>query len=141
MTPQRPRTAAGRALLEGFFSANFPDDPESEILAIEAEAAALDVFTFEQVSDALNAELLDDIAWRLDGQTSLATLHRFHGDLHRHSDMVREGGVEPPRAFARWILNPVRLPVSPLSRSSGNWSPASQFTSLLGSDVAPPCDT
>src|SRR4029453_10125570 len=31
--------------------------------------------------------------------------------------LVREGGVEPPRAFARWILNPVRLPVSPLSRS------------------------
>jgi hypothetical protein len=30
--------------------------------------------------------------------------------------MVREGGVEPPRAFAHWILSPARLPVSPLSR-------------------------
>ena len=31
--------------------------------------------------------------------------------------LVREGGVEPPRAFAHWILSPARLPVSPLSRS------------------------
>ena len=30
--------------------------------------------------------------------------------------LVREGGVEPPRAFAHWILSPARLPVSPLSR-------------------------
>ena len=32
------------------------------------------------------------------------------------SVLVREGGVEPPRAFAHWILSPARLPVSPLSR-------------------------
>jgi hypothetical protein len=31
------------------------------------------------------------------------------------SSVVREGGVEPPRAFAHWILSPARLPVSPLS--------------------------
>src|SRR4030095_4232259 len=30
--------------------------------------------------------------------------------------LVREGGVEPPRAFALWILSPARLPVPPLSR-------------------------
>src|SRR5262245_24029256 len=30
--------------------------------------------------------------------------------------VVREGGVEPPRAFTHWILSPARLPVSPLSR-------------------------
>jgi hypothetical protein len=29
--------------------------------------------------------------------------------------LVREGGVEPPRAFALWILSPARLPVPPLS--------------------------
>ena len=28
---------------------------------------------------------------------------------------VREGGLEPPRAFAHWILSPVRLPIPPLS--------------------------
>src|SRR3989442_14657037 len=33
------------------------------------------------------------------------------------SYLVREGGVEPPRAFAHWILSPARLPVSPLSRA------------------------
>jgi hypothetical protein len=30
--------------------------------------------------------------------------------------VVREGGVEPPRDFAHWILSPARLPVPPLSR-------------------------
>src|SRR5262245_6602123 len=43
------------------------------------------------------------------------------------SELVREGGVEPPRAFARWILNPVRLPVSPLSLGGAStqhtWGP------------------
>ena len=29
--------------------------------------------------------------------------------------MVREGGLEPPRVLARWILSPVRLPIPPLS--------------------------
>src|SRR4029450_872511 len=32
--------------------------------------------------------------------------------------VVREGGVEPPRARAPRILSPARLPVSPLSRRS-----------------------
>src|SRR5882724_12873377 len=32
--------------------------------------------------------------------------------------VVREGGVEPPRARAHRILSPARLPVSPLSRRS-----------------------
>ena len=29
---------------------------------------------------------------------------------------MREGGVEPPRDCAHWILNPARLPIPPLSR-------------------------
>src|SRR4030042_822905 len=29
--------------------------------------------------------------------------------------MVRKGGFEPPRPCGRWTLNPVRLPVPPLS--------------------------
>src|SRR4029077_3445800 len=69
--------------------------------------------------------LLDDIQRGLDGETPLAAFEFLDGDLHAGpssrscavvSELVREGGVEPPRAFARWILNPVRLPVSPLSR-------------------------
>src|SRR5262249_61625319 len=30
--------------------------------------------------------------------------------------VVREGGVEPPRDCAHWILSPARLPIPPLSR-------------------------
>ncbi len=30
--------------------------------------------------------------------------------------LVREGGVEPPRAFTHWILSPARLPIPPLSQ-------------------------
>ena len=34
--------------------------------------------------------------------------------------LVREGGLEPPRAHnAHWILSPARLPIPPLSRSVG----------------------
>src|SRR5207245_10288987 len=36
--------------------------------------------------------------------------------------VVREGGVEPPRAFAHWILSPARLPVSPLSPAHDSMS-------------------
>src|SRR5918996_1477799 len=55
--------------------------------------------------------LLDDVRRRLDSQTTLASLDLLHGDLHaglvsscgsytrtRCSQVVREGGVEPPRA-------------------------------------------
>src|SRR5262249_1611660 len=30
--------------------------------------------------------------------------------------VVREGGVDPPRDCAHWILSPARLPIPPLSR-------------------------
>lgn len=30
--------------------------------------------------------------------------------------MVREGGVEPPRPFGHWNLNPARLPIPPLAQ-------------------------
>ena len=60
--------------------------------------------------------LLHDLGRRFDREAALATVHCFHGDLHRHPGVVREGGVEPPRAFTHWILSPARLPVSPLSR-------------------------
>ncbi len=30
--------------------------------------------------------------------------------------LVREGGLEPPQAYAHWILNPARLPIPPLPR-------------------------
>ncbi len=33
--------------------------------------------------------------------------------------MVREGGLEPPRACAHWILNPARLPIPPLPQGHG----------------------
>src|SRR5262245_18104737 len=29
------------------------------------------------------------------------------------SPLVREGGVEPPRPFGQWNLNPARLPIPP----------------------------
>ncbi len=32
--------------------------------------------------------------------------------------LVRKVGLEPTRPFERWNLNPVRLPISPLPRSS-----------------------
>ncbi len=28
--------------------------------------------------------------------------------------MVRKGGLEPPRDFSHWTLNPARLPIPPL---------------------------
>jgi hypothetical protein len=33
---------------------------------------------------------------------------------------VRKVGLEPTRPFERWNLNPVRLPISPLPRSSNS---------------------
>ena len=32
--------------------------------------------------------------------------------------MVRKGGVEPPRPYDHWTLNPARLPIPPLSQSA-----------------------
>ncbi len=40
--------------------------------------------------------------------------------------LVPEVGIEPTRAKARWILSPVRLPVSPLRRKGGIY-PTFQF--------------
>ena len=34
--------------------------------------------------------------------------------------LVRKVGLEPTRPFERWNLNPVRLPISPLPRSSNS---------------------
>jgi hypothetical protein len=34
--------------------------------------------------------------------------------------MVREGGIEPPRAFAHKILSLARLPISPLPQGSSH---------------------
>ena len=32
------------------------------------------------------------------------------------NDLVRKGGIEPPRVLSHRILNPARLPIPPLSR-------------------------
>jgi hypothetical protein len=34
--------------------------------------------------------------------------------------MVRKGGIEPPRVLSHRILNPARLPIPPLSPAAGN---------------------
>ena len=44
--------------------------------------------------------------------------------------LVRKVGLEPTRPFERWNLNPVRLPISPLPRSSH--SLAKDFESGMG---------
>ncbi len=35
-------------------------------------------------------------------------------DVSLYYQRVPEGGLEPPRAEAHWILNPARLPIPPL---------------------------
>ena len=36
--------------------------------------------------------------------------------MSRDITTVREGGLEPPRPFGHWNLNPARLPIPPLAR-------------------------
>ena len=36
--------------------------------------------------------------------------------------MVREGGVEPPRPFGHWNLNPARLPIPPPAHGCCRWA-------------------
>ncbi len=43
-------------------------------------------------------------------------------------EVVRKGGLEPPRVLAHWILNPARLPIPPLSQATASYStPVSGF--------------
>lgn len=41
----------------------------------------------------------------------------------RPVSMVREGGVEPPRPFGHWNLNPARLPIPPPAHWVLSWVP------------------
>ena len=36
--------------------------------------------------------------------------------MHFTPNVVGEGGLEPPRPFEHWNLNPARLPIPPLAR-------------------------
>src|SRR5262249_43050622 len=61
--------------------------------------------------------------WTTSGVSSTCR-RRLHAPISSTStfipapeDLVREGGVEPPRVWALWILSPARLPVPPLSHA------------------------
>ncbi len=51
-------------------------------------------------------------------------------------NQMREGGVEPPRRLRHRILNPARLPISPLSLLMPTQHPETTFTVLVSGDVA-----
>jgi hypothetical protein len=61
------------------------------------------------------------LTWRL-----LGLVHWANPDEKKPANrghflvLVRKVGLEPTRPFERWNLNPVRLPISPLPRSSSS---------------------
>jgi len=62
--------------------------------------------------DALHCErdLTPDAGTTTAGTTTRNGPHRDHDEGR---SLVREGGVEPPRPFGHWNLNPARLPIPP----------------------------
>ncbi len=46
---------------------------------------------------------------------------RVARERHRRSEVVGEGGVEPPRPFGHRNLNPARLPIPPLAQWGASW--------------------
>ncbi len=53
----------------------------------------------------------------------MPTVSSMQLEHSRRCSPVREGGVEPPRPFGHWNLNPARLPIPPPARGCRLWVP------------------